>query len=382
MANRHPWIFSGALEKPVSEIPHGSLVHVTDDTGRILATGTYSAKSMIAVRVLAFDEIEVTTDWFRQRLMDAMERRVLLGIGVGEELTGYRVLFGESDGVPGLVVDRYGDVLVVQFGTAGMELLREPIMEALSHLFAPPAIYERSDLASRSEEGLAPFTGIRHGTLPDTVEFKEDNRRFTADIVNGQKTGFFLDQRDLRREIFSLAGQRRVVDLFSYRGAAGITALAGGAEHVHCVDSSTTALAAVVPQAKLNELDASRIATEELDVFQWLGQRSEPEYGMVLLDPPALIKSRKHIDEGRKGYHFLNRAAMRIIRDRGILVTSSCSFYFTEDELATTLRRAAMQAGVDLHLLKTVRQSPDHPIALNFPESFYLKSFICEVRRG
>lgn len=382
----HPWIYSGALVRPLPELANGAVVHVADSDDTIIATGTFSSRSMIAVRVFAFAAITIDTPWIRDRIADARDRRALAGIPVESPTAGYRVVYGESDSLPGLVVDRYADILVVQFATAGAELLRQAVIEALTDLFSPAAIYERSDLPSRTEEGLPAASGLLHGTMPESIVFSEDSRRFTADIIAGQKTGFFLDLRDTRREIFNLARGRRVVDLFSYRGASGISALLGGAESVHCVDSSAPALAAVLPEAQLNQadpnqIDTSRITTEQADIFQWLGTRSEPEYDMVLLDPPALIKSHKHSDEGRKGYHFLNRAALRILRDRGILVTSSCSQHFSEDDFRTTLRRAAVQAGVELHLIKMVRQSPDHPIALNFPESYYLKSFICQVRR-
>ncbi|HQL23770.1 MAG TPA: class I SAM-dependent methyltransferase, partial [candidate division Zixibacteria bacterium] len=275
-ANRHPWIFSGALAEGKPEVPYGALVRVAEASGQVIATGTYSAKGMIAVRVLAWEEAPITREWIRERVREAVERRRLVGIGADETVTGYRAVFGEADGLPGLVVDRYGEVAVVQFATAGAEGLREPILQALADVLTPAAIYERSDLPARTEEGLAPASGLLSGVLPERVEFAEHGLRFTADVTGGQKTGFFLDQRDVRRQARALAAGRRVADLFSYRGAAGVAALKGGAEHVHCVDSSAAALAAVGPEAEANGLAAARITAEEADVFQWLGQRSEP----------------------------------------------------------------------------------------------------------
>jgi len=222
-------------------------------------------------------------------------------------------------------------------------------------------IYERNDLAVRREEGLGQKTGPLVGDDPGPVEFHEHGRKYVADSL--------------------LSVDRRAVDLFSYTGAAGVAALAGGASSIHFVDSSATALDMCTRHAELNSIPASKCSIEESDVFQWLGSHDQPEYDLVMLDPPALIKSRKHIETGRKGYHFLNRAALRIIRDGGILVTSSCSSFFTETELAVTLRRAAVQTGVGLNILKTVRQAPDHPLSLYFPEAAYLKSFICRVER-
>lgn len=381
LANRHPWIFSGALEKVPEDLPHGAIVNVIDSTGKIAATGTYSAKSMIAVRVLQFGETIIDKDWLKRQIQQAHARRQLLGYRDNSQTNGYRVVFGEADWLSGLVVDRYADVLVIQLATAGMDNLRNIIIEALVELFKPTAIYERSDLPSRTEEGLAETTGLRYGTETELVEFSQNGRRFVADIANGQKTGFYLDQKNLREEVSCLALGRKVLDLFSYSGATSIAALAGGALSAHCVDSSATALELCLKQAALNSIESSRISCETADVFQWLSTESTPQYDMVLLDPPALIKSRKHAEDGRKGYHFLNRAALRLINNNGLLVTSSCSACFTEEQLSITLRRAAEQAGINLFLLKTVRQSSDHPLSLHFPEAAYLKSFICQVSR-
>ena len=381
LQSRHPWIFSGALERFPDDLAHGSLARVVDPGDRVVATGTFSRKSMIAVRVLAFAEVTIDADWLLRRIQEADDRRRLIGLGPGTETSGYRVVYGESDWLPGLVVDRYGDVLVMQISTAGMELLREQIIECLRGLFQPSGIYERSDHPARHDEGLNPESGLRYGHVDPHVRFSECGRECIADVLTGQKTGFYLDQRDLRRQVFALGRGRKTLDLCSYSGAAGIAALLGGATGVHFVDSSAAALQLCAEHARVNDIDPARISKECADVFQWLGRRSTPEYDLVLLDPPALIKNRRHIAEGRKAYHFLNRAALRLIADGGILATSSCSAYFTEDDLAVTLRRAAEQVNVDLHVLGMLRQSPDHPVALNFPESAYLKSVICQIRR-
>ncbi len=379
--HHHPWIFSGNLQRVPDDLANGSIVTVREFNGDIIATGTYSTKSIIAVRVLDFGPATIDKHWLKNRLERAESRRRIMGFGVDNRMTGYRVVFGESDGLPGLVVDRFADILVIQVTTAGMNALLDVIVETLVEMFSPRGIYERDDILVRREEGLEQKTGLLYGEVSGTVEFNEHGRTYLADVVEGQKTGFYLDQRDLRQEISSLSSGRRAADLFSYSGAAGIAALAGGASSVHFVDSSGTALAACTRHAELNSIPAANVSTEEADVFQWLGAHAEPEYDLIMLDPPALIKSRKHIETGRKGYHFLNRAAMRIIRDGGILASSSCSAYFAEEDLAGTLRRAADQAGVRLHVLKTVRQASDHPQSLYFPEAAYLKSFICRVER-
>jgi len=376
----HPWIFSGAIKEMPSDLDNGALVSVADAGGQVIATGSYSSRSMIAVRVFAFEDVEIDQAWLRETIRASEQRRRLLGYG-GAERTGYRVVYGESDRLPGLVVDRYGDVLVMQLSTVGADRLREEITTVLTELFSPAAIYERSDLVSRQEEGLQPVTGLRNGTLPETVQFACNGRQYLADVAEGQKTGFFLDQEELRDHIAHLAEGREIADLFSYSGAGGLAALMGGAKRVDFVDSSEVALEMCRRHIELNGVDSDRIATDSADVFQWLASRKEPGYDMVLLDPPALIKSRKHAADGRKGYHFLNRAALRLIRDEGILVTSSCSTYFHPDDFVTTLRKASQQEGVDIFLLKSVAQGADHPISLTFPESAYLQSYVLQVRR-
>jgi len=377
---RHPWIFSGALvDRP--DLPNGELVRVVDQHQKVLGTGTYSTKSSIAVRVLEFGEAEINGIWFVNRFREADKRRALCHYGSQTDTTAYRVIFGEADGVPGLVVDRYGGVFVIQISTAGMDALRDVILDALAQVFKPQAIIERSDLPVRREEGLAESVSVLSGQEPGLVEFAEHGLKFVADPLKGQKTGFFLDQKDLRRAIRGLAAGRSVLNIFSYTGAAGVAALAGGAKEVLNVDSSADALALCAKQAGLNGLDAAKMKTAEEDAFQFLGALQEPAYDMVLLDPPAIIKARRDEEEGKKAYHFLNRAALRNVKDGGIFVTSSCSHFFSEEDFAFTLRRASVQAGVQLSLLGTVRQSADHPLSVYFPEGLYLKSFICHVRR-
>jgi 23S rRNA (cytosine1962-C5)-methyltransferase len=246
--------------------------------------------------------------------------------------------------------------------------------------FKPSVLVERSDLATRHEEGLEEVKTVHHGTCPDTIEFKENGLKFLADPMSGQKTGFFLDQKDLRDTIRHCAKKMTVLNLFSNTGSFAVAALKAGAKQVHQIDSSQPALDACAAQLTLNELDPSLVTYEAADVFQWLGKNTQRTFDMVICDPPALIKSQRDIESGRKAYHFLNRAALRLVNHGGIFVTSSCSNYLTEDDFAFNLRRAATQAGVVLDVLKVVRQSPDHPLSIYFSEALYLKSFVCQVR--
>jgi 23S rRNA (cytosine1962-C5)-methyltransferase len=378
---RHPWIFSGALAAVDRDIPHGSLVWVADIKGNILATGTYSAHTTIAVRIFEFSKVEINRQWLRRKLSAASERRAIFGFGPGTATTGYRLVFGESDALPGIVIDRYDEILVLQLSTAGADLLRNQIVDVLLEMFQPRAIVERSDIPVRAEEKLSDAKGILSGESPELVEFKENGLNYLADVMNGQKTGFYLDQKELRAEIARVSVGRKTLNLFSYSGASGIAALKGGAVSVMNVDSSEQALALSERIRKLNNISADIYNFKMADIFNWLAAQSKPEYDLVLLDPPALIKSRNDRESGQKAYHFINRAALRLVNDGGIFVSSSCSSFFSEDDLAFTLRRASVQANLSLELLQVVRQSPDHPVSFYFPESMYLKSFICRVRR-
>jgi len=378
---RHPWVFSGALQGIPREIGQGAIVRVEDQHGKIIGTGTYSAHSMIAVRIFDFADCILDQEWFAARLRRAEERRRWFDLGVGESDAGYRVVFGESDGIPGLVVDRYADVLVLQIATAGMESLKELVVRALIGFYAPRAIIERSDLPVRREEGLSEAAGVLYGEDVDRVEFREGELRFIADVKLGQKTGFFLDQRELRRRSMRYAADREVLNLFSYTGSFAAAALKAGARSVHNIDGSQSALDQITAQLELNQLTTSSVTAECADVFNWLSMHDDPCYDMIIVDPPALIKTHRDAESGSKAYHFLNRAALRLMRTDGIFVTSSCSAHYSEDDFAVMLRRASVQAGVTLEILETIRQSADHPISIYFPESLYLKSFICQVRR-
>ncbi|MBK7143556.1 MAG: class I SAM-dependent rRNA methyltransferase [bacterium] len=376
---RHPWIFSGALVRRPEDLPHGSIVYVTDPNGVILGTGTYSAHGTIAIRVFEFGKAELHVDWFIRKFKEAEQRRHLWGFGGESATTGYRVVFGESDSVPGLVVDRYDSTLVIQLSTAGSEHLRPVIVDALIAAYKPKAIIERSDVVSRRDEQLNDISNLLYGEHAGRVEFAENGLKFLADPMDGQKTGFYLDQKDLRRQIRVLARGRSVLNLFSYTGSAGVAAIAGGATRLHQLDASEPALAQCGKHLLLNGFKEEQTTTESCDIFKWLGANPEERYDMVLIDPPALIKSQRDAEAGRRAYHFVNRAAMRLINPGGLLITSSCSAFFTEDDFSHTLRRASVQNGIHLHLLQVVRQSVDHPVSIYFPESSYLKSYICQV---
>jgi 23S rRNA (cytosine1962-C5)-methyltransferase len=374
----HPWIFSGAIASRPKPLEHGDLVHVADRQGKIIGTGTFSSKSSIAVRVFEFCEATIDKDWFVAKLKAAVERRA---VTVAKDTTAYRVVFGEADGIPGLVVDKFDGAFAFQISTMGLDRMRDDIVAALDEAFAPRVIVERSDVAVRREEGLNDFVAVHKGDIDAPVAFAENGLSFVADVQAGQKTGFFLDQKDLRKWLLDHGARGSVLNLFSYSGAAGIAAVKAGAERVHNVDGSVEALDLCKAHAERNDVSADRFTTEVCDAFDWLNLNKDSRYDAVIMDPPALIKAGRDAEEGKKAYHFLNRAAMRLVNDGGLFVTSSCSHFLSEDDLAFILRRASVQAGVRLDVLAVVRQSADHPRSVYFPESAYLKSFVCRVSR-
>jgi 23S rRNA (cytosine1962-C5)-methyltransferase len=377
----HPWVFSGAIGTKEAGVFDGAVVAVAGADGTVLGTGGYSASSTIAVRMMSAGDVVIDAEWYAGMFSAAAARRTLSGAPTGAD-EGCRIVFGEADGLPGVVLDRYADTYVLQLSTATTDAHRDIIVEAIVRAFGAERIIERSDLPSRHEERLKDRVGVLKGDDVGGVQFREEGMVFEARPLDGQKTGFYLDQRDLRSAVRRLAKGRTMLNLFSYTGATGVAAMAGGAASVLNVDASADALEGCGRSAELNGIDQDRFHTDESDVFQWLTKQDDKtHYGLVAVDPPALIKSKKDAEAGRKAYHFLNRAALRLVEDGGIFMTSSCSRHMSEEDLETTLRRAATQAGVRLHVLARPGQPSDHPRSLYFPEASYLKSFVCLVER-
>jgi len=375
----HPWVFSGAMESKPNDISNGEIVKVVDAADQVLGVGTYSEHSMIAIRLFDFKDNELNEEWFIEKIKNALEKRSFLGYGKEKDTTGYRIIFGEADSIPGLVVDKFEDVLVMQISTLGTRNLKPLIVNALVNVLKPKAIVFKEVVSVKNEEDLDIKGEVVFGKLPAKINFYENGYKFFADPVKGQKTGFYLDQKDLRNEISKYSKGKKVLNLFSYSGAASVYVLKNGAKSVLNVDSSKEALLWAKTNATLNKITATKFKNECTDIFQWLAKKTEPEFDMVIMDPPALIKTFKDKESGQKAYHFLNRAALRLVKKGGIFVTSSCSHFFTDQELEITLRRASIQAGIKLTVIKKVLQSPDHPMSVYFPESAYLKSYICLV---
>jgi 23S rRNA (cytosine1962-C5)-methyltransferase len=376
---RHPWIFSGAIARIDEGAGDGDVVDVADARGRFLARGYLNRRSQIAVRLLTWDEGEaVDAAWLRRKLERAIAgRRLLQRDG---DVTALRWVNAESDGVPGLTVDQYGDYLVAQLLTLGIERLREPIVALLQELLRPKGIFHRGDVDVRKHEGLPMETGLLAGSLPpDRVEIVERGRRFWVDVKTGQKTGFYLDQRDNRaRAVPYFRDAGSVLNCFAYTGGFGVYAAGTGARSVVSVDSSADALGMARENMALN--GAVRDADEWMvgDVFQVLRQYRDQgrAFDAIVLDPPKFAATQGQVQAACRGYKDINLLAFRLLKPGGFLLTFSCSGLVSPDLFQKVVFGACLDAGRDGQILEKLSQSPDHPILLTFPESEYLKGLI------
>lgn len=379
--HRHPWVFSGAIARVEGHPGAGDSVVVADSEGQPLACGAYSGRSQIRVRIWTWNPDEaVGADFFRERVRRSCQRREELR--AANHTTAYRIVNAESDLLPGLVADRYGGYMVVQFLTAGAERWRAEILEALVELERPDGVYERSDVDVRRKEGLRLAKGPLWGREPpDIVEILEHARRFLVDIKNGQKTGFYLDQRQNRRAVARYAADREILNCFCYTGGFSVYAGAAGALRIVNVDSSAEALALARRNMALNGLKIADDEYIEGNVFQVLrGYRDEGRtFDVVILDPPKFASSRAQVEAATRGYKDINLVAMQVLRPGGILVTFSCSGLVSPDLFQKVVFGASVDAGRDAQILERLSQASDHPVLLSFPESEYLKGLICRV---
>jgi len=390
---RHPWIFSGAIRDVEGSPSPGDMIEVADAQGRWLARGYYNPRSQISVRIMSWDRDEaVDATFWRRRLAAASAVRAELAADT--RTTAYRLVYAESDGLPGLMVDRYaesratggaggGDWLVVQFLTAGVEVRRTEILDALESLFAPSGIVDRSDVPVRRQEGLQLRRELCRGVAPPPdLEVLENGLRFHVDLLSGQKTGFYLDQRENRRIAGAQAKGRRVLNAFSFTGAFGIYALAGGASYVTNVDSSYEALASAEAGLTLNGFDPDR-QSEGIagDVFQVLRVfRDEGrQFDMVILDPPKFAKGKSDLPGATRGYKDINLLGFKLLAPGGLLATFSCSGSVTPDLFQKIVFGASLDAERDAQILAKLGHGTDHPILLSFPEGEYLKGLLCRV---
>lgn len=374
----HPWVFSNEVDvsaTPLAGFQPGELVVVSDSRGRPLGTAYVNPHSLICARLFA-REPDVSLD------AGLIAARVRQALALRERLFDrhcYRLVYGESDALPGLVVDRFGELLVGQITTAGMECRRADISAALVEVLGPLPLIWRNDTSIRALEGLESYVEAPPGA-PERVEIEENGCRFEVPVVSGQKTGWFFDHRLGRSRLPFYARGCRVLDVFSYAGAWGIQAAAAGAREVLCVDSSQAALDQVQRNAALNGV-ADRVRIQRGDAFDTLTALAEAgeRFDLVIVDPPAFIKRRKDAKAGMSAYRRINRAALRLLADGGVLISASCSFHLSADELRDVIRMEANRAGRHARILEQHRQGPDHPVHPAITETDYLKSFIVHV---
>jgi 23S rRNA (cytosine1962-C5)-methyltransferase len=370
--HRHPWIFSGAIERVEGHPASGDTVAVLARDGAFLAWAAFCTDSQIAARAWSFDAHDVIdASFLRTRLKASIERRAALRLGSD----ALRLVHGESDGLPGLIVDRYADTLVVQVLSAGAEKWRELWAPALVEITGAANVYERSDVEVRTLEGLPPRAGLLAGEAVNPVRIVEDGIHYEVDIVQGQKTGFYLDQRDNRALAGSLAKDADVLNAFCYTGGFSLSALRGGARHVTSIDTSEEALALARRNLALNNLDPERAEWTAADVFAHLRKLRDQnrKYGLIVLDPPKFAPTEKHVANAARAYKDINLWAMKLLAPGGHLLTFSCSGAIHADLFQKIVAGAAADARVDLTIDARLAASADHAVSIHFPEGEYLK---------
>lgn len=379
LLRRHPWIFSGAVERLDGSVESGSTIAVHTSQGEFLGWAAYSPQSQIVARVWSFERSTAIDEaFFRSRLQRAIALRdQQLALGARQAV---RLVNGESDGLPGIVVDRYADVVVVQLTSAGGYRWRDTLVDALQNLTGARAIFERSDADVLTLEGLPRSVGLRSGALSEgPVRFEENALEFEVDFQGGHKTGFYLDQRDNRALARKLAHGREVLDCFCYTGAFAVAALAGGATSVTAVDSSASALAGAAAHVELNRLPPASFV--EGDVFHVLRRMRDQnrKFDLVILDPPKFAPTAALAERASRGYKDINLLALKLLRPGGLLLTFSCSGGISRDLFQKVVAGAALDAGVDAQILHWLSAAADHPVSLPFPEGEYLKGLVCRV---
>lgn len=377
LRNRHHAIYKTAIAK-MGEVKNGSIVEVRSDMGDFLCYATINIHAYIAGRAIAFDEKEDPMITLRKSIERSVAlRRTLIS---SEETTAVRLINAEGDGIPGLIVDQYADILVIQFTTLGMDRLREWIVDLLWNLTHPKAIYEKSTSQARKNERIDPVEGWVRGEADEAIIITENGMTFEIHVAGSQKTGLFLDQRDMRSLVRSLAKGRTVLDCCSYVGGFSVNALKGGAIAADAVDYDAVAIAQAKKHVEMNGLDASMLGTYSEDVFDFLRRKPLPrKYDFIILDPPAFAKRSTDLDPAKKAYTDLNRLAMESLPPGSLLLTCSCSYQMDPQLFQTVVFHAARQAKRSVRILRRHQQAFDHPVNLFHPEVDYLKSLLLWV---
>ena len=371
---RHPWVFSGAIKSAAAE--SGDVVSIISEDGRYLATAAYSAASQIAARILSFDEGTVIDEaFYRSRIAAAIDRRA----DIAAVSNAYRLIHGESDGLPGVVADKYGDVVVLQLSTAGIEPQRELIADLLMALTHAKTIFERSDADVRKLEGLPERNGLLRGAALDgPTVIVENGMQIEVDIAHGHKTGFYLDQRENRALTAALSKGKDVLNCFCYSATMSIAAMKGGAASVVSIDSSAPALETGKRIATRNGCAADQMEWVEADVFAHLRKLRDQGkfFDLIILDPPKLAPTTHHVEKASRAYKDINLLGFKLLRPSGMLMTYSCSGGVSIELFQKIVAGAALDAGVDAQMTKRLSAGSDHPVSIHFPEGEYLKGLL------
>lgn len=371
--NGYPWIFANEVQKIEGKDKQGSVAEVKAFDGRYVGKGFINHHSKIIVRILTTKSEEINKDFFEERIKIADEGRRELGYN-----DNYRVVFGESDNLPGLIVDKYGDKLSVQFLSLGMEVVKNDVIDILVKRFAPSTIYERSDVAIREKEGLPLKKGVIYGKNETQSIIVENGLKLIVDLENGQKTGYFLDQKENRDDLKFYVKDKTVLDCFCNEGGFSLCAKKYGAKEVTAIDISKTAIELVEKNAKLNDLE---IKTRVADVFEALREyrKSGEKFGVIVLDPPAFTKTADTVKAGYKGYKDINANALKLVEKGGYLVTCSCSQHLTLPLFLQMIKESVFESGVRAKLVELRTQGKDHAVCIGYDESLYLKVAVIKV---
>jgi 23S rRNA (cytosine1962-C5)-methyltransferase len=379
--HRHPWVFSGAIEKVKGKPANGDVVRLTDAKGVFLAYGFYNDQSRVAVRLLEWDETaDINDDWYRARVVQAVQSRAHLLADKSTDTC--RLIFSEADYLPGLIVDKYAAYLSVQILTSGMERVMPVIIDELQKLLKPEGIFDKSDTSSRAHEGLGESFGVLAGNPPpDIVMVKENDIEYGINIAEGQKSGFYCDQRDNRRILAGYVDGKTVLDCFCYTGGFTLNSLKQGATAVTSVDSSALAIETLNENIVLNKLDAAKHTAIKSDVNNQLRKFRDEDarFDVIVLDPPKYAPSRSALDRASRAYKDLNRLAMLLLNKGGLLATYSCSGAMDMETFKQVLAWAALDAGKQVQFIHQFCQPEDHPVRSSFPEGEYLKGLLCRV---
>jgi len=379
--HRHPWVFSGAIERVKGEPNNGDIVRVLNTKGDFMAFGFFNHQSRVALRLLEWDEnVAVDDAWFRNKVAVAVAGRA--DILADDGTNTCRLIFSESDYLPGLIVDKYANHLAVQILTSGIEKVMPVIIDELQNLLKPESIFDKSDASSREHEGLQTNNAaLTLNSPPENVEVKENGVIYNINIAEGQKSGFYCDQRDNRRILASYAKGKKVLDCFCYTGGFTLNSLHNGAVSVTSVDSSALAIETLKENIKLNKLDAKKHIAIQSDVNKQLRafREQDEKFNIIVLDPPKYAPSRSALDRASRAYKDLNRLAMMLLNNGGLLATFSCSGAMDMETFKQVLAWAALDAGKQVQFIYQFCQPEDHPVRASFPEGEYLKGLLCRV---